>query len=377
MIARILLVLAALLATPICLADEAPACRIDHTYEPVVKNTAERAVSQYKALGKDIKVDRVIVNPAKPPVDARTMAVYVITSAASDAVAPNGCASRKIRKGEAVDRISVRGGCFVKSAISPAIMCSAEAVKIFAFAGEKTDRIGPGLLYVLAHEIGHIYQRREGEYSGRVIQLRLATDPATKLEQLRDRCTPTMTEREEQADEYALDVLRRSLSNSPYREPVFSEQGSLFWNIDLLALAADRWALESTEREFMSQAPMHEAFEPTQFPTPPDQIARTAKNFVCEVMTKKKGAVSVPAVSGTHPPAEQRLRRIAEVLRPAALKLPKSGGSQQYEPLAALQQDLGPIFTHIYRETGVYMTALEAQICTLANAPDPLTACKQ
>ena len=226
------------------------------------------------------------------------------------------------------------------------------------------------------HEIGHIYQKRTGEYSGQVLALNLSSAPEKKLAQLRARCTPTMTEQEEQADEYSLDVLRASLMNPPYREAIFSEQGSLFWNIDLLALAADKWAQASAEREFMSQAPMHKSFEPSEFPTPLPKIKIAAKQLVCDVIKKNKGVVSVPAISSTHPPAEQRLRRIAEVLKPAAQALPRTGGSQQYKAVAQLQQDLSPIFTHIYRETGVYMEALEAEICTLVNAPEPMKACK-
>jgi hypothetical protein len=371
-----LLALIALLLPFTSQAAVLPDCRLDHTYNNVVASTAQRALTAFKSNGKDTGLDQAVANPASASATPRTLSVYVVKDAAADGVDGNGCVTRKVAKGDTLDQLSVRGGCFVKSADRSTILCSSEAVRLFAYAGENADRNNPALLYVLAHEIGHVYQKRAGEYAGSVITIQLASTPAEKLSQLRARCEPTMTEKEQAADDYALEVLRLALPKAPYRETVFSEQGSLFWNIDLLALAANKWALASTEREFMSPVPVHKAFEPTEFPTPPAKIALAARKLVCDVAKRKTGTVSVPAVSATHPPAEQRLRNIAEVLKPVARALPRNGGSQAYQPVAVLQQDLGPIFTHIYRETGVYLEALETQVCTLVNAPDPLKACK-
>jgi hypothetical protein len=372
-----LAVLVALLLPHSVHADEVPACRLDHQSDKVVKTTVERALASYKASGKDIGLDQVAVNPvAGAPTDSRSLTVYVITNAAEDGIDAKRCATKKFNKGEALDSLSVTGACSVVSIDRRTIVCSADAVKIFAFAGEGAERASPALLYVLSHEIGHIYQKKMARYSGHVINIALASDAGVKLEQLRSRCTPTDTELEAQADEYSLDVLRRSLAHAPYREHVFSEQGSLFWNIDLLALAADKWAVASIEQEFMGKAKLHKSFEPTEFPTSAHKIKLAARKLVCEVITSKKGAILVPQVSTSHPSAEQRLRRIAEVLKPVARALPKNGGSQEFKPVVRIQQDLSPIFTQIYRETGVYMEALEGEICTLVNAPEPRSACK-
>jgi hypothetical protein len=101
-----------------------------------------------------------------------------------------------------------------------------------------------------------------------------------------------------------------------------------------------------------------------------------AKRFVCDVLTKRQGAISYPSKSVTHPPLEQRLRRIAEALRPTAESLPNSGAQENFQPVARLQQDLSPIFTHIYRETGVYLEALQDRICAMANGPNPKASCR-
>lgn len=373
---RIFIHLGLLLLPLTAYANDIPVCRLDHNYDGVVRETAQRVLAAFKTSGKNIGLDQAVTNPVAKQSDSHTLSIYVVTDAPADAVSAKGCASRKLNKGDNLDKLSVKGGCFVNSVDNHSILCSSDAVRLFAFGGDNADRLSPALLYVLAHEIGHIYQKRSGEYSGRVNVISLAADQASKIRQLRERCTPTLTEQEEQADEYSLDVLRTSLGKAPYREEVFSEQGSLFWNIDLLALAADKWAAASAEREFTSQPPMHKSFEPTEFPTPPRKIKLAAKKLVCDVIKDKTGTVSVPAVSSTHPPAEQRLRRIAEVLKPVAQALPKTGGSKQHQPIVLLQQDLGPIFTQIYRETGVYLEALESEICTLVNSPEPQKSCR-
>ena len=192
---------------------------------------------------------------------------------------------------------------------------------------------------------------------------------------MREACDPVSTAREEEADEWALKVLTVLLKAAPYREPVFTERGSLYWNIDQLALATDAWQRSALEVEFASQPKLHASFTPTQFPTPANVIVANARRFVCEVLQKTKGAVLYPGKSASHPPLEQRLRRIAEVLKPVADALPNTGGQRHFAPIARLQQDLSPIFTHIYRETGIYMMKLQGEICSIVNLPQPAKAC--
>ena len=102
-----------------------------------------------------------------------------------------------------------------------------------------------------------------------------------------------------------------------------------------------------------------------------------AKNFVCQALLKKAGRFRVPVITATHPPPEQRLRHIAEVLKPVAQSLPRTGGNRDFVPFARTQQDTSAIFTFMYRETGVYVEALNNEICTLVNAPDPTSSCRK
>lgn len=372
---KILFALAFLLSQQSAFAA-VPECRLNHQYDAVIQSTVQRALDAYRSAGREVPFDRAVANPPEAPTDVRTLSIFVVENAAEDGVDGSQCATRKFLKGDTLDRLSVTGACSVDSIERRAIRCSAQAVKLFAYAGDNTDRESPALLYVLSHEIGHVYQKTPAKYSGQILRITLGTDPKNNIEQLRTRCIPVDTSLETEADEYALAVLRAALPQSPYRERLFSEQGSLFWNIDLLALAADQWAQTSIEQEFMGKATLHKSFEPTKFPTPQKDIDLAAKRLVCEVAKKKTGIVVVPEISSSHPPAEERLRRIAEILKPEALKLPKTGGSQQFKPVTRLQQDLGPIFTQIYRETGVYMEALNVKICTRVNALDPVKDCK-
>jgi hypothetical protein len=59
---------------------------------------------------------------------------------------------------------------------------------------------------------------------------------------------------------------------------------------------------------------------------------------------------------------------IVDALKPIAKDLPVTGGAKGYEPIAKLQQDLGDITSHIYRETGAYIEALHENICSIVNA---------
>jgi hypothetical protein len=270
----------------------------------------------------------------------------------------------------------VRGGCLVAALDNLEMRCSSDAIKIFGSAGINQGQPHPALLYVLSHELAHVYQRRAGEYSAKLQRFNLSRDGKSKLKDLRDSCDPVITHKEEEADSIAIDALSRLLTLPPYREPVFSERGSMYWNIDRLALASESWQRAAVEREFVSQGRMHASFEPSEFPTPPETVAKNAKRFVCEALTRSKGTLLYPVRSETHPPVDQRLRRIAEALQPVANRLPSTGAQKEFQALARLQQDLGPIFTHFYRETGVYMEGVQAEICTLVNAPDPQAACR-
>jgi hypothetical protein len=356
--------------------DPVPPCRLDASSKAIVSETLDRTIRTYHALGKPLPIERVEVNQSTSSDNAKVLNVTIVHDAAQGKVSPQGCATAPIANGEPLDALSVRGGCIVVAVERMEMRCSSRALDIFSYIGQRAGRANPALLYVLAHEFAHIYQRRGGEYAGGVERIELSLERGKKVSALRDACDPVNTRREEEADTIALQVLVDLVAAPPYREPVFSERGSLYWNIDLLALAADAWQRNVLEREFISQPAMHPSFTPTQFPTAERVLAVNARRFVCDVLTKRSGVVLYPGKSATHPPLDQRLRRMAEALRPVAQRLPATGAQEDFAPVARLQQDLGPILTHIYRETGVYLEAVQARICTAVNASNPQAACR-
>ncbi|ROZ74953.1 hypothetical protein [Ramlibacter sp. WS9] len=369
--------LALVLATAggIAYAQAPPTCRMDAEGGKVAAATIRLALKAYEALGKPLPIDDVAANPARPS-GMRSLAVYVVTDASGSTVGKDGCVAKEpaLIRGEELDTVSVRGGC-VASARGLEVRCSSAAVQMFGKQGSRPGLSNPALLYLLAHELGHILQRRPGEYAGRVEPIDLALPQAGKLMLLRESCEPGMTKAEEDADRLAVQVLARLLPEPPYREPMFSARGSVLWGADQLNLAANTWRKTSLEREFISQSKPHKSFLATEFPTPAKSVQANAKRFVCDVLTKKSGVINYPGRAATHPVLEVRIQQVAETLRPLAAELPQAGARQEYQPVAVLQEQLSGIFSFMYRENGVYLQAVQGAICTRVNSEKPAAGC--
>jgi hypothetical protein len=215
------------------------------------------------------------------------------------------------------------------------------------------------------------------EYAGRVETIDLAQPQSAKLEILQDSCEPGLTAAEEEADRLAVQVLAALVPEPPYRERVFSEKGSMLWAVDQLNMAANQWRKATLEREFISQPTPHKSFVPTTFPTPVATIDDNAKTFVCDVLTGTTGVVNYPGKANTHPVLEVRMQRVAEALRLLAADLPGIRTDQEYQSISVLQEQLSDILTFMYRETGVYLEAVQGAICTRVNSDDPLDECTQ
>src|SRR5262249_37818201 len=158
-----------------------------------VARTVDAAMRSYVEMGKPKLFDQIAVNPAEPVNDRRALSIRVIIDAAEDGVTAHGCAKGPVRKGDVLDALSVRGGCVVIATDRMEIRCSAEAVRIFGEIRQRPGRAHPALLYVLAHELGHLLQRRPGEYAARVERVDLNASRTTKLEMLRTSCDPAST----------------------------------------------------------------------------------------------------------------------------------------------------------------------------------------
>jgi len=333
------------------------------------------AAQAYRELGKPLPFDSLVVNERPPQSSSRTLTAYVVADASAEGVRADGCPSRPLAKGEPLDKLSVRGGCVVVAEEKLELRCSSRAIALFGHIGDRPGRANPALLYVLAHELGHVYQRQPGEYEGRAVRIDLSQPRVNKLQALQKSCDPASTKREDDADALAVQVMKRLLPKPPYREPLFSERGSLLWNVDQLVLAANAWQKASMELEFISRPTVHKTFVPTEFPTSTATVNANARRFVCDVLGGTKGSVYHPLQSATHPSLDQRMGRVAEAMKPVAANLTNDTSRTQFESVARLQSQLSPIFSHIYQETGVYMEAVQASICTQVNAATP-PACR-
>ncbi|MDM0108499.1 hypothetical protein QTH97_26360 [Variovorax sp. J22R24] len=357
-------------------ADAPPRCRLDDRDAALVGRTLKGAAAGYAALGRPLPFDDVAVNPTTPAHGERVLRVFVVKDAAKDGTSKDGCAKAAPGRDDVLDERSVRGGCVVTAADRLELRCSSAAVRVFGEMKGRPDRANPALLYVLAHELGHISQGRLGEYAGRLERIDLAKPADEKLNQLRSSCEPANVKLEAAADAMSIEVLKALVPKPPYREPAFSEQGSVYWAVDQLYLAANAWQSAAMTREFMSQPKPHASFIATEFPTPPPVIDSNARKFVCDVLTQKKGVVLYPLRAIDHPPLEQRMRAVAEALKPIAAKLPKSDGTQQFQSIAVLQEQLSPIFATLYRANGVYLESLRRNICTRVNGETPVAECR-
>jgi hypothetical protein len=359
-----------------CAEPAIPACRLDSRDATLVKETLERSAAVYKAIGKPLPFDTVAVNPTHASNQLGTLTVYILRDAAAAAAKSNVCARAIPDKEDVLDDLSVTGGCETQLVGAPELRCSSRAVRLFGDRGNKIGRQNPALLYVLSHELGHVYQGARGDYSERVAAFKKAQMESDRLSQLREYCKLDSFQVEKEADEFALDVLTRLLPDAPYREPLFSPQGSMYWNIDQLALASDAWRRDNLEREIVNMPKVHPSFTPTEFPTPPQTVEVNAQRFVCDALGKSGASVRYPGRQVSHPSPEERLQRAAEALRSVAQRLPASGGQTPFAPVARLQQDISPILTEIYRETGAYANTLRKDICTIVNSDAPKAGCR-
>ncbi len=353
-----------------------PSCRIDHANAGAVEQAAKVAIRGYKIFGKPLPIDKVVINPSHAPT-SESLAIVIVKDAMVDQVDEAGClkSSQDSQELGSQDAMSVRGGCVVLASQGHEIRCSSTAIKIFSESTSEGGPANPTLLYVLAHELAHLAQGRQGEFIGKIHHLSLSGSKGNKLKNLRRACDPVLIDKEEEADAWALDVLKQSLHTPIYQEPAFTARGAMYWNIDRIRLAAHEW--EQNQSRILPDDPFHKAFSPESFPTPPEKIKQAAQQFVCDVATQTKGEVAYPARQSTHPAPEQRLRKIAEALEPLAQSLPGSSERTVFPAFAELQQSVSPIFTHIYRETGVYFDTLHRDICSIVNASDQSLSCSQ
>lgn len=357
-----------------------PPCRFDSSLEEPVRLALNHALEAFKYEKISLPFTQGVVNSDKP-VPPGWVGIEVVKDATQNEVNSKGCPKDGTPNGgpAPVDQISVRGGCYVSSAVPNLIRCSAEALTAFRAGTSEVRPESPALLYVLAHELAHLHQNRQGEFSGRIETIDLQKPIAARLQQLERNCAPALITKEEEADNIALQVLKQRLLAPPYRESVFSAQGSMYWNIDRIRLAANKWDRIKQGQLGQETESVHQTFDPSKIGTLPAtaKVVRSAsRRFLCDVLKPAKRSIRYPVRQSTHPSAEARLRKIADVLSGSASGLPDSDGSQIFQPIAHLQENVSPIFAFMDREFGIYVDKVHGAVCSAVNAGATEDMCK-
>lgn len=348
-----------------------PPCRFDVSLNEPVRVTLSHGMEVFKVEKLTLPFDQVAVN-SETPVPPGWLHVEIVKDAAKGQVDQTGCQRNgKDSKGEGpLDQFSVQGGCYVSGGQPNLLRCSAGAVHSFMTGSSATRPGSPALLYVLAHELAHFHQNRRGEFSGKIETVDLHKPKALKLQQLERNCAPALITKEEEADNLALTVLRKRLPDAPYKEPLFSAKGSMYWNIDRIRLAASECDKLNGLRLELSDVKVHRTFDPNRNITLPASITlvkSASRRFVCDVLKSSKGIIRYPARQSTHPSPVARLRKIADILGGSAAEMSEAGSAEAYQPIANLQAGVSPIFAFFDREFGIYIEEVYSEVCSVVN----------
>jgi hypothetical protein len=330
----------------------------DNLYADIIKLTVQSSLDAFAKNKINLPFDSVIINPTQPIQDNQ-LVVELISN--------NGpqCQSQV-----------PLGVCSVSKRESNKIKCDAQALTIFS----PLTRPNPSLLYLFAHEIGHIHQRQSGTFTPQLSSINLGDSVPNRIKTIKNGCDRLLyrsqVKQENEADDLALLVLKSLLLSAPYSEPTFSERGALYWNLDLIRMVAEKLKNVSFQSHENSEMNIHPVFDPNTVPrlsTEPDNqyIEWSSHRFLCDVTTQEIGNITYPLRQSTHPSAESRMKKIADRLSEHAETLP---GIADYpdrqstlSAIAMLQEKVSPIFSFMDQRFGEYFSQVHAAVCTNVN----------
>lgn len=303
-----------------------PACRLQEELAAQVRQAATAALRAWPddERGAAPRFRGVMVNPMSDT--AGSLAVEIVSDADADAVDLHGCIRPDTLSATGLNRPdpwTVLGVCTADAVQGNRIRCSADALRALTRKDQAAKRPSPALLYLLAHEIAHLYQGKPAAFAGPALTLDLGAARSTRLRQMRPLCQAEESGQltlEAKADQKALAVLEAVLPSNAYRKPLLSPHSSLY---ALVAEIRDA-AAELTRWESGEKAPLTPPVALRLQTLEPDSenIARTATRLLCEVFGDEGGRVLLPNTPGSHPTAAARLSEISSRLRKKAAELP-------------------------------------------------------
>ncbi|HEY0140820.1 MAG TPA: hypothetical protein VGF48_07985 [Thermoanaerobaculia bacterium] len=340
----------ALLLLFACAASaQTPACRFDDSLAAEVRNAATLV------LGEPIAVNAQEASG--------TIRIEIVRDAACGKKTP--------------DQWTVAGGVCLANPETRTVRCSANALSALTTLDRRAKRASPALLYVIAHELAHLEQKKAGAFTGSMAMIALASSEEAKWRALRRVCEepPAGRELEEAADQAALKVLQRAADRKEYRDPLLSPRAAVYTITDRLRLAAHE--LAQFEGPSMPRpAALEETFEPT-----PESVARTARLLLCEIRNGKKGVLALPNVPGSHPDEPTRLFAIATVLRERARELPSKNDLPpelpDLQPVSDVVSSLGDITAVMHRQEKELYEQLWPHLCETWLNPQRWPDCSE
>lgn len=277
------------------------------------------------------------------------------------------------------DMFSIKGSCVTNARSPMSIHCSAGALKML-LSREAAKELAPtvSILFVLAHEIGHLSENISSSYDTADYTVKGSWPRSDKFTVIRNQCQlgSSLRGREAAADELALMVTQQHLSEINKRWP---KQGTISWLITQAGHYSTnlvRWNNDWRDGEFADipdefQAPrgvtilndkdmayMDSEEVPSGFTKL--EIRMRSKLFLCRLAQKSSGESMILIQSGTtHGTMTERVSWVLGKLR-------KSLSDEDRES-SGTESLTGRIGNMTMRRHRSYLRELEAEICDLLD----------
>lgn len=378
---KLLVILFGAVALP--LAAQTPACRLTTEGAEQVRTTIAVALANWPSDAGRLPFAQAVVNRA--PSNAQDLAVEIVTDVPAGRADPRGCAMafQIADRQNGPDEVSVKGVCTAVLTPQAMMRCSGGALSALIRSERNRNRPSPALLYVISHELGHIAERKIGQFSGAGILVNLAATHEAKWRQLTSACRSndqSVRAAEDRADAIALGVLAKALGANGYRDPLLSARASLYMQVHSIRVAAD--ALSTSEQTWVRKAAWPKLWEEPKLPGSPDYVAWATDRLLCDVLDAKRGQAIVPVFQSDHADDAVRLFTISDRIRQRAGQLTPA---EQAELPAEIVRDLGnfdalvssvgDISSVLDRELKEYRDALGRSICQTRINPDQQPNC--
>lgn len=204
----------------------------------------------------------------------------------------------------------VSAGCVAKRPGN--VQCAAGAI---AALTEGDETANPALLFVLAHEVGHLAQSDDDTaFSGQPPYVDGTAKTETKLEGIRRACQSFKDgiARERDADDRAMSVLEHLLNDPSNDFGGKAMSGPDLSNrVRLAAMRLEVWLGEPNGRHDRT---LVDRVDTQHLPSSPGEARKLADASLCYVLGAKSGRIAIPVFRGDHPDPADRLSRVSAAL---------------------------------------------------------------